>query len=122
MKRRCLGEGSDKNPRYGGRGITVCDRWLGEQGFENFLADMGTRPAGKTLDRFPDRDGNYEPANCRWATNIEQGINRDTSKLEPHEPEQVQWLVSLGYRQRDVATFFGISQSHVSRVARGLHR
>lgn len=60
---------------YGGRGITVCPEWQGETGFQQFLSDMGERPAGRTLDRI-NSDGNYEPSNCRWATASEQSCNR----------------------------------------------
>lgn len=76
MKARCFNRGCGKSwSHYGGRGITVCARWLGPYGFENFLADMGARPKGTTLDRL-DVDGNYEPRNCRWATAVEQRHNR----------------------------------------------
>jgi len=72
MKARCYTPSAENFPKYGGRGIAVCDRW---QRFENFLADMGPRLAGQTIDRI-NGSGNYEPANCRWATTSEQNHNR----------------------------------------------
>lgn len=78
-KRRCYRPNFHQYKDYGGRGITMCPRWL--TSFENFLADMGERPSGKTLDRFPDNNGNYEPGNCRWATRKEQQANRRKSTI-----------------------------------------
>lgn len=73
MKTRCYNERSHAYKYYGGRGITICDRW--KNNFEAFLEDMGERPEGLTLDR-KNNDGNYEPRNCRWATRLEQANNK----------------------------------------------
>lgn len=72
MQDRCRNPNSHAWKWYGGRGITICERW---RKFENFLADMGERPPGLTLDRI-NYNGNYEPGNCRWATWAVQGANK----------------------------------------------
>lgn len=75
MNERCYYPAHPFYGQYGGRGIRVCERWRGRGGFENFLADVGVRPVGLTLDRV-EVDGDYEPGNVRWATKFEQRWNR----------------------------------------------
>ena len=73
MKQRCCNPNASGYECYGGRGIKVCEHWLNS--FENFLADMGEKPEGLSLDRI-EGAGDYEPGNCRWATSLEQAANR----------------------------------------------
>ena len=82
MKARCTNPKSVSWPRYGGRGVKVCDRWMNS--FVDFLADIGRRPSAQhSLDRHPDNVGNYEPGNVRWATAKEQKANTSRQQIEP---------------------------------------
>ena len=92
---RCTNPKSHVYRFYGGRGIKVCARW---RRFENFLADMGTRGPGMTIERI-DNAGHYEPGNCRWATQKEQGFNRRSNRLITFYGETktlTQWAEGLG--------------------------
>lgn len=77
MLTRCENTANHKYPSYGGRGITVCNRW---RKFENFFADMGQRPKGTTLGRL-NNNGDYEPNNCCWETTVKQGRNKRNTAL-----------------------------------------
>jgi len=93
---RTLNPRNARYPEYGGRGITVCERW---RKFENFLKDMGAAPAGKTIDRYPDRNGIYEKTNCRWATYKEQSDNSSSPRWITHNHEThnlTEWAKKLG--------------------------
>lgn len=96
MMERCYYPRKDSYPKYGGRGIAVCSRW--RESFENFFADMGTRPDDCTLDRI-DNDGPYSPENCRWATSIEQMNNRTNNVFVTYEGKTLtatQWSRIVG--------------------------
>lgn len=97
MIERCRNSNHTEYRDYGGRGITICERW--RNSFEAFLADMGSRPTGKSLDRYPNNDGNYEPGNCRWATPTEQANNRRNNRIIEHAGERLtvaEWAARLG--------------------------
>ncbi len=79
MKKRCYDTGYIRYPGYGGRGITVCERW--KDSFANFIADMGPRPTPKHSIERKDNEGNYEPSNCCWAARVVQDRNKRTNHL-----------------------------------------
>lgn len=109
MRRRCYYPKHTSYKYYGARGVEVSPRWLGENGFRNFLADVGHRPAGKTsLDRI-DNDGNYEPGNVRWADQTEQNLNRRLMKNNTSgctgvsfHTSRNKWKAYISYKKRPI--------------------
>ena len=99
MKQRCENPNHKRFSDWGGRGISVCDRW---QRFENFISDMGPRPEGHSIDR-EDNDGNYEPGNCRWATRSQQQKNRRNFSTENLPRGENHWTKQDPDRARIVA-------------------
>lgn len=96
MWNRCTNPITSRYERYGGRGITVCARWLS---FENFLEDMGSRPSAKHSIERGDVNGNYEPGNCRWATKKEQSRNTSTNLFVEYQGERkcvAEWCEQIG--------------------------
>lgn len=131
MRQRCLNPKARDYPYYGGRGIKICERW---NEYANFLADMGECPAGLTIDRYPNNDGDYEPDNCRWATRKQQvegkrgnfikgkpgrrGSQAPWAKLSDAEVAAIRAMRGVK-PQREIGLQFGISQSMVSMIQTG---
>jgi hypothetical protein len=99
MRKRCTDKTHEHYKYYGAVGITVCDRW--QTSFENFFADMGERPKGKTLDRINSKLG-YTPDNCKWSTQKEQMNNTKRSVLFEGKTTQ-QWADELGLKYATVS-------------------
>jgi hypothetical protein len=105
MRSRCHNPNDPSFAYYGAKGIVVCDRW--RESFENFVADMGERPLGHTLDRYPDNGGNYEPSNCRWATRRTQTLNTSRTKWITFNGETLcmkDWAERVGLLQETLWT------------------
>ena len=118
MKRRCYEPGNNRYKHYGGRGISVCIRWV--DSFDNFYLDMGERPEGKTLDRI-NSNKNYYKGNCRWATSVEQARNKRTNRRFAYKGKTLLWsewsfllggnstlvynrVLTLGWNESDAVT------------------
>lgn len=119
MRRRCENPKNKVYKHYGARGITVCERW---QNFADFVADMGDRPDGTTLERREGHKG-YEPDNCFWATPEQQNNNRRNVKLYAHAGKTLslaQWSRELGLNYQ---TIFARAQRElpISEILKGGH-
>lgn len=102
MHDRCRNENHEAYHRYGGRGIKVCGRWSGPEGFPSFVTDVGDKPAGTTLER-RDNDGPYSPENCYWATGKQQNRNRCNNRLITYDGRTAcaaQWADDLGVARK----------------------
>lgn len=114
MRSRCRCKTAVQYPYYGGRGITICDRW---ESFENFYADVGPKPAPDyTLDRI-DPNGNYEPGNVRWATRETQSRNRGRRVYLTMElAREIRRRANSGVTQIELGRQFGVSRHVVWTV------
>lgn len=124
LKNRCNNPNNSRYAHYGGRGIKVCDSW--KTSFINFYNDMGERPTPyHSIDRI-DNDGNYEPSNCRWATNSQQNLNRKISPLNRSGHRGVRyykkydrWVayITINYKQKFLGYYDTYEEAVEKRIA-----
>ena len=117
MRQRCENPNAQRYSSYGARGIRVHESW---RSFWDFIGDVGPRPVGKSIDRI-NNDGNYEPGNCRWATDAEQTSNKRSQCGERNPHARLTWKIVEEIRSSveaggPLAARFGISQGTVSMV------
>ncbi len=116
LKERCTNPSDINYHRYGGRGITFCERW---NVFENFLEDMGEKPEGLQIDRI-DNDGNYEPGNCRWVTGTENIRNASGTKLNTEAVKVIKYaLKHLGISKAKLAEIHKVSRVTIYDISIG---
>jgi hypothetical protein len=114
MRQRCTDPNCDDYADYGGRGITVCDRW--RDSFEAFLEDMGPRPSKRhSIDRVDGTKG-YEPGNCRWALPTTQAQNRRGVVLTPEKAAEIRTRRAAGESYSAIADAVGVTRSQVNHV------
>jgi hypothetical protein len=115
MRSRCVDPNASGYKNYGGRGIKVCERW---DDFLNFLADMGERPPGMSIER-EDGTGNYCPENCKWATRKVQNRNKRNTKLNDVAVADIRELRLQGRPLKEIAHLYRITVQHAGRIADG---
>ena len=116
MMRRCYNSKVDAYKFYGERGIKVCERW---HDYRNFLADMGERPEGLTLDRI-NGAGNYEKDNCRWASHKDNCRHAISVKLTVELVREIKQKLREGkFSQRELAMQYGVSKGTIAHINTG---